>query len=472
MKYLLYLLSLTAFSLSAAQTNVLFIIVDDLRPELGCYGNDLVKSPNIDRLAKKSIVFDRAYCQQAVCGASRASFLSGLRPDSTKIYDIHTTLKSTRPDCLSMPMFFKNQGYETLSLGKVYHHINDDPKAWSQEPKLLTGPWHAKQGYAGEAYKQYNSTAWIPSGSPVRSAWECEDVPDNNYPDGALAEHAVTHLERLKESQKPFFMALGFSKPHLPFNAPKKYWDMYNPDDLYKSSMADWPKKMPGIAPRFSEELRNYSGIIQGRDKIKGDIARKLVHGYYACTSYVDAQIGLVLDSLDKLELRKKTIVVLIGDHGFKLGDYGSWCKHTNFEVDTRVPMLISTSTSSGATTQSLGELVDIYPTLAELCGFSVPEHCEGVSLKPILENPATELKQAAFSQYPRSKGKVMGYSIRSGKWRYTEWIDLEKNKIKNRELYRHDKSPIATRNEAYNPEHKLLIKKLSKLLNAGQGWK
>ena len=236
--------------------------------------------------------------------------------------------------------------------------------------------------------------------------------------------------------------------------------------------MSDWPKRMAGIAPRYSEELRNYSGIIQGRQKIDGDIGQKLIHGYYACTSFVDAQIGLVLENLEQLKLSQNTIIVLIGDHGFKLGDYGSWCKHTNFEVDTRVPMIISTPTTNASTTQALGELVDIHPTLADLCDFSIPDHCEGISLKPVLKNPAIELKKAAFSQYPRSKGKVMGYSIRSGKWRYTEWIELKTKKIKSRELYRHDKSPIANRNEAFNPENKALIERLSSLLNSGQGWK
>ena len=212
MKLSLSLLFLLCFSLKAQQQkNVLFIIVDDLRPELGCYGNKQVHTPHIDRLAKKSTVFERAYCQQAVCGASRASFLSGLRPDSTKIYDIHTTLKSTSPDCLSLPLFFKNQGYETLSLGKVYHHLNDDPKAWSKTPQLLSGPWHSKMGYVNKAYKKYAPTDWIPAGSSPRAAWECEDVPDNHYPDGALAEHAVNQLKRLSKTQKPFFMALGFS---------------------------------------------------------------------------------------------------------------------------------------------------------------------------------------------------------------------------------------------------------------------
>ncbi|WDE98482.1 sulfatase [Lentisphaera profundi] len=475
MKYFLYLLFLSTFFLQAeiaAKPNILFIIVDDLRPELGCYGNTLIKTPHIDKLATQSTVFDRAYCQQAVCGASRASFLSGLRPDSTRIYDIHTQLTSTQKDCLTLPLFFKSKAYETISMGKVYHHLSDDPNAWSRAPKMLTGSWHGKQGYVGDAYKQYSSTDWIPAGAEKRAAWECEDVPDNRYPDGALAEQAITQLERLKKDSQPFFMALGFSKPHLPFNAPKKYWDLYNPAELYKSTMTDWPKKMPRIAPRYSEELRNYSGIIQKREQIKGEIGLKLVHGYYACTSYVDAQIGLVLNSLDRLKLRDNTIVVLIGDHGFKLGDYGSWCKHTNFEIDTRVPMLISSPCSPASQTQSLSELVDIYPTLVDLCGFSIPEHCEGLSLKSILEKPSAELKNAAFSQYPRSQGKVMGYSIRSGKWRYTEWTEIATGKIKNRELYKHETSSIATHNEVFNPENKTLIKKLSQQLASGQGWK
>ncbi len=452
--------------------NVLFIAVDDLRPQLGCYGQKQIHSPNIDRLAGEGLLFERTYCQQAVCAPSRASLLSGTRPDTTKIYDLNTPLRKAMPGVLTLPEHFKNNGYETLSIGKIYHHPKDDSQGWSTEPyragTFPEGAWKGRGYVTDEAIaqmEQYNKTN--PGTNGLGLAFEAGDVPDNAYPDGANTDHAIKELNRLKD--KPFFLAMGFYKPHLPFTAPKKYWDMYNREDMKLANNPFIPKNAPTYATTDWGELRNYYGIPK-KGPCSDDLARQLIHGYYACVSYTDAMIGRLLDELDRLELRDNTVIILWGDHGWKLGEHAGWCKHTNFEMDTHVPMILSVPgmKTAGHRTWALTEYVDIYPTLCEACGLATPGHLEGVSMMPLLDNPGREWKKAAFSQYPR--GQVMGYTMRTKRFRYTEWQDKKTREVMARELYDHDKDPQENVNAADQPQYEQDVQRLALMLK--QGWR
>jgi len=454
----------------ARKMNVLFIAVDDLRPELGCYGREHIISPNIDRLAKEGLLFERTYCQQAVCAPSRISIMTGARPDTTKVYNLNTPLRKAMPDVLSLPEHFKNHGYETLSIGKIYHHTQDDAQGWTTEPyragTFPKGAWKGR-GYLSKKaiaqMEQYNKA--YPRMKGRGPAFDAADVSDEAYPDGANTVHAIKELSRLKD--KSFFMAFGLYKPHLPFNAPKKYWDMY---DRAKIKLADnpfLPKDCPSYAPTNWGELRNYYGIPK-KGSCSDGLARQLIHGYYACITYIDAQIGLVLDELDRLDLRKNTAIILWGDHGWKLGEHAGWCKHTNFELDTHVPMILSVPRmkTAGRRTRALTEYVDIYPTLCEACTLPVPEHLEGLSVMPLVKDPDRPWKKAAFSQYPR--GKVMGYSMKTDRFRYTEWQDRKTGKILARELYDHQNDPDENTNAAAEPKYKKDVTRLAKMLKAG----
>lgn len=453
--------------------NVLFIAIDDLRPELGCYGHPLIQSPNIDRLASESILFERAYCQQAVCGPTRASLMTGLRPDSTTIYDLDHPVRKTIPDVLSMPQHFRENGYETRSFGKIYHHSSDDNGiGWSQDA------WRASEGeWEGRGYLNEDSIAAIrpPSETGGRTgvgpAFEAADVSDDAYPDGQVAVHAIAEMQRLSEQDAPFFLAVGFVKPHLPFNAPQRYWDLYDRSEIAIPEQDQWPDDAPSFAGTSWGELRGYAGMPRS-GAASEELAIDLIHGYYACVSYTDALVGQVLAELERLELNEETIVILWGDHGWKLGDYGAWCKHTNFEIDTHVPMILRVPgrTDEGLRTPALVEFVDIFPTLSDLCGIGVPDACEGASITPLIDDPAREWKAAAFSQYPRS-GK-MGYTIRSGQWRYTEWINRNTGEVTDRELYDHSDGPVVDRNLIGDAQHASTVERLSELIDGGQGWK
>jgi iduronate 2-sulfatase len=468
--------------------NVLFIAVDDLRPQLGCYGRSRIKSPNIDRLASQGLRFDRAYCQQAVCAPARASLLTGTRPDTTRVYDLQTPLNTVRPDLVSIPHHFRKNGYETISLGKIYHHANEDPQGWSAAPWLAKGAW----GGGWRGYVDPLSLVAVRQNDAVlRAAYEREqkaggraaqpqygrgpayegpDAPDNAYPDGMTCDKAEEELRRLRD--RPFFLATGFLKPHLPFNAPKKYWDLYSPEDLELPSRREWPENMPKLAGSEWGELRAYTGIPQ-KGPVDETTMRMLIHGYYACVSFLDAQVGRLLGELDRLGLLDNTAVILWGDHGWKLGDYGAWCKHTNFELDTHVPMILSLpgQKNAGGATSALVEYVDIYPTLAEACGLEVPAQCEGKSMLPLVENPRRTWKAAAFSQYPRGGG-IMGYTMRTERWRYTEWISRQTGAVTARELYDHAGGDTASANLADLPEQASAVRELSAMLDQGRGWR
>jgi arylsulfatase A-like enzyme len=467
---------LLAPGLCGAETpryNVLFIAVDDLRPELGCYGNKIVKSPNIDRLAARGLVFNRAYCQQAVCSPSRTSLLTGRRPDTTRVYDLQTHFRKTIPRVIALPQHFKANGYHTQGLSKIYHGGLDDADSWSvphwRSPGRNYGPEGLKLlGELRSKARDDKAKLGRVRGLP----WEAPDVGDDDLADGQTAKKAVELLRELKD--KRFFLAVGFLKPHLPFVAPKKYWGLYNEKDIGLSDNPHPPRDCPTFALHNSGELRNYHNIPKENKPLPREQALKLRHGYYACVSYLDAMVGRVLDELDRLKLRDKTVVILWGDHGWHLGDNGLWCKHTNFEAATRAPLILAVPgmKSAGRKTDALVEFVDIYPSLADICGLPLPEGLEGTSFKPLADDPKRPWKKAVFSQYPRAVPKVgrcMGYSMRTERYRFTEWAVPDK-KFAVYELYDHQTDPKESVNLAGKAEHAALVKELTRQLRAG--WK
>lgn len=440
--------------------NVLFIAVDDLRPELGSYGNGLVVSPNIDQLAADGLLFERAYCQQAVCSPSRTSLLTGLRPDSTHVYDLNTHFRSTVPNVVTLPQHFKNNGYYTTWWGKIFHAALLDPVSWTEQGKRLE-PEDNWRAYVRQDSKE--KAAQNNGGGP---AFEIADVPDNAYPDGQITDNAIKALNRIKD--KPFFLAVGFYKPHLPFNAPKKYWDLYDPADFKLPEHRYPPENAPALASTNWGELRAYYGI-PAEENLTEEQALQLIHGYHACVSYADAQVGRLLQELKALGLDKNTIVVLWGDHGWKLADYGQWCKHTNFEIDTRAPLIVKVPgmKTKGQKTKALVEFVDIYPSLCELAGLPQPEHLQGTSFVPLLSEPDLSWKKFAISQYPREKEKIMGYSIRTDRYRYTKWQDTSNpNNVIATELYDLHKYPRGNVNVVNQSEYRETIQQLDTLLN------
>lgn len=462
---------------AAAKLNVLFIAVDDLRPELGCYGVKHIQSPNIDRLATRGLLFERAYCQVAVCNPSRNSLLSGCRADTTRVFNNQTFLHQTMPDVLTLPQHFKNNGYTSLSLGKIFHHSErepgDVPQAWS-EPAWYHGEpyrqWFTKESL--DYVKQLKALPKDKQPKQLRAApFEAADEPDDVYADGQTAAKAIETLRRLKAEEKPFFLGVGFVKPHLPFTCPRKYWDLYPAETIQLAANSFRPKDAP--APAFDDpyELRSYGTVPPDGDIPRG-MALNLIRGYRACVSFVDAQVGRVLDELDRLGLRENTVVVFWGDHGYHLGENGHWTKMTNFELGARVPLIVSVpmQAATGQRTRALVELVDLYPTLAELCGLVLPAHLEGTSFTPLLDKPDLPWKIAAFSQYlRRGKEGFMGRSIRTDRWRYTEWTNA-KNESGGIELYDEQNDPLETINTAGDASMQSIVAEMAKRLR--EGWK
>jgi iduronate 2-sulfatase len=473
-----------AMASSPAKPNILFIAVDDLRPELGCYGKDCVTSPNIDRLARAGMVFNRAYCQQAVCSPSRSSLMTGTRPDTTKVWDLVTHFRTALPDVVTLGEHFKQNGYFVQGMGKIYHGGYDDPPTWSvpwKTPKAIKYALPENRGldarqYEGEpdgdaATKSRNKARTIASASSGRNmrgpAFEGADVPDDTFQDGKVAELAVSTLRGISKKPEPFFLAVGFIKPHLPFVSPKRYWDLYDAAKIQLAPNRFRPKDAPDYAILPGGELRSYHGIPGG--SVPDDLARQLKHGYYAAVSYMDAQVGKVLDELDRLDLRKNTIVILWGDHGWKLGEHDAWCKHSNCENDTNAPLIISVPgmKNAGGHTNGLVEFVDIYPTLSELASLPLPKHLEGMSFKPLLEDPDRPWKSAAFSQYPRSAGQaggraLMGYSMRTERYRFSVWVARnDPARVDATELYDHETDPQENANIAKLPANAALVERL-----------
>lgn len=456
---------------TAPPVNILFIAVDDLRPELGCYGKNYIHSPNIDRLAQRSVLFDRAYCQQAVCSPSRTSVMTGLRPDATGIYDLQTHFREVVPNVITLPQHFLQHGYHTEFWGKIYHAALLDSASWTvggNDQKRRVEPQWPMENWRAYALDTSNAIADLNNGGGL--PYEMADLPDTAYPDGKIAERAIESLRQLSAQKQPFFLGIGFYKPHLPFNAPKKYWDLYQASDIILPEPV-LPEGTPRMAPSNWGELRAYYSVPQ-EGNLDSALTRKLIHGYRACVSYTDAQVGKVLDELERLNLAGNTIIVLWGDHGFKVGEYGDWCKHTNFEIDTRAPLMVSVPwmTDEGQRTAALVELVDIYPTLTELANLPMAAHVQGKSFVPVLQNPNQQWKEVALSQYPRDNGKIMGYSMSTQQYRYTRWEDLGSGDIVARELYKHTDNSVADQNLAILPEYKDMLTELDTLLEIS--WK
>ena len=463
---------ITAFSASAGEKqkpNVLFIAVDDLRTELNCYGATHMKTPNIDRLASRGVLFERAYCQQAVSDPSRNSILTGLRPDAMGIYDLGTHFRTKVPDVVTLPEHFKNNGYRTETMGKIFHtgHGNkDDTQSWSV-PK-----WNPGEIMKTIPKVTRGDTTGLHMDFPmvknVHIPFYCSDAPEENMTDGITTRIAIERMNVLKDST--FFLAVGFNKPHLPLVAPRKYWNLYDRSRI-QVPKREAPVDMPPIALRSGSEVKSYYGVPKVFDD---EFSKSLIHGYYASVSMIDALVGKLLEALEKNGLTENTIVVLWGDHGWKLGEYGHWAKHTNFEQDANAPLIIcAPGMKKGVTTMSLAEFVDVYPTLCDLAGFPKPKHLEGKSLLPVLKNPSAEVKKVAISQFPRGKdlgydGKyeIMGYTMRTDKYRFTRWQKYENpEEVVALELYDHSEDKIARVNLAGKPEFKKTVAQMNKLL-------
>lgn len=465
------LVACCATAASAKRYNVLFFAVDDLRPEFGAYGQTYVKSPSLDALAARGMTFKRAYCQQAVCSPSRSSLLTGTRPDTTKVWDLETHFRKAIPDVVTLPQHFKNNGYFVQGMGKLFHGGLDDPQSWSvpwTNPKAQGYGLPANQELVkrkAEAARKAGKKGKVLSRSARGPAFESADVPDNYYHDGALADLAIEALWQIKQKHQPFWLGVGFIRPHLPFVAPRKYWDLYDPAKIKLAPNSFRPKGAPDYAVLEGGEMRVYEGIPKGH--IPDDLARQLRHGYYAAISYMDAQMGRVVAELERLGLRDSTLIVLWGDHGWKLGEHDAWCKHTCVENDTNAPLLLSVPgmKHAGQRTDALVEFVDIYPTLAELCGLPLPPHLEGASFAPVLDAPDKPWKAAAFSQYPRGvQGKqLMGYSMRTDRYRFTRWVEKQDHsKVDAIELYDQLKDPQENVNIANDPANAVLVKQLT----------
>lgn len=468
---------------SKRHPNVLFLIVDDLRPELGCYGVDQIKSPNIDRIAQQGLVFTRAYCPQAICNPSRACLLTGKRPESLRVWNNETHFRRINPTLRTLPQIFNSQGYNTISIGKVFHGTLPDPPSWSQScvppetyPYYLSQETCIRQNMREDAARRLDhSQGWI--NAYLRGpATEAFDTTDNRYRDGVLTEMAIQMLSEFKRNQ-PFFIAVGFSKPHLPYVAPQRYWDLYRRDEIPLATNNYIPKGAPPFAINSLTELACYEDFVQvpnpTESQIPEDQARLLKHGYYACISFIDAQIGRIFDTLNTLGLQKNTIVVVLGDNGCKLGEHGSWVKMTNYEIDVRIPLIIldPVQTNPVGYTSALVEMVDLYPTICELTGLKTPPNLEGLSLVPLLQNPGRPWKLAAFSQYARGfTYRFMGKSMRTDRYRYIEWRDRLDDKVVATELYDHETDPQENINIAGDPQHKELVHQLSSRL--ALGWK
>ena len=485
------------------QKNILFIAVDDLKPLIKAYGENQMVTPNFDRLINSGVMFQNAEVQQAVCGPSRASVMTGTYPDRTKVWDLHTDFRESSPTLISMPEYLISQGYTTTAVGKIYHKGSTAPghdgKSWSIphslpenfDPKYGTPSFSYYQDPATKAeYNRLMKEAEADGKKPgqqrnyafkkLKPSSECVDVSDEAYQDGIYTKKAIQLLNQLSKDNKPFFLGVGFQKPHLPFVAPKKYWDLYKREDI-KLANQNLIDGAPEYAYHTFGELRAFTDI-DSNAKIGEPLPeakqRELIHGYMASVSYVDAQLGKLLDELDRLKLTENTVIVLWGDHGYHLGDHTLWNKHSNFEQATRIPFIFSgPGVAKGKKVATPVELIDLFPTVFELAGVKQSTQTDGKSLVPILDNnPKTDLKvDFALSQYPRQNGKLMGYTIRTERYRYTEWhgnnfcaaTPYDEANIKSIELYDFVSDPNETKNHANDADKATVIKELQAKVKA-----
>lgn len=489
---------LSALTVRAAdRPDILMIAIDDLRPMLGCYGDPRAKTPNMDRLASLGVLFERAYCQYAKCGVSRLSLMSGLRPDSIDEFGGHhkryvDAYRKKRPDATPMGQWFKEQGYHTRGLGKIYHDTWDLAANWS-EPAF---PGREKEML--EIHDEKN-----PKGpSIIADRWSCPvaqgpEVPDEHFFAGRMTTEAI-RIMRGRDKKQPLFLAVGYRRPHLPFVAPKKYFDLHqpnrswlakNPDPPYGSPVMAWfngagyaggAKRYLGLTmpnPPTREQGPNWNGYemrsYRGAPS-SGPISEvkqlELIHAYTACVSYVDAQIGRLLDELEKNGRLKNTVIVLWSDHGWQLGEHSAWSKMTNFEVATRVPFIVAAPGIKPARTRSLAELVDLYPTLCDLAGLKQPRHLEGESLAAVLAGPEKQFTKTALSQHTRYREKFMGRALRTDRYRFVAWFEKKSGKVVERELYDHKTDPLETKNVANENSRKKLVARLEQQLRTEFG--
>lgn len=456
------LLSIAAQAVLArpGKPNVLIILVDDLKPALGAYGDKTARTPALDDLAATGMRFDLAYANQAVCAPSRFNLMLGSRSTSTGLFGLGSDLRARLPNAVTLPQYFAKHGYRTQSLGKVYHigHGNHCDPASFEAPhfkdkvvEYLLPESTGGQLTREEAYFN-NVRANAPNYELARgAAWEAPDVPDDAYADGRVAAETIRRLEACGDHPgTPFFMACGFARPHLPFSVPKRYWDLYDSTALPMPANPEPPQDAPTCAVKRGGEILQYKPAPE-HGPMDEVLTRKLIHGYYAAVSYADAQIGRVLEALDRLGLAHNTIVVLWGDHGFHLGDHGIWTKHTNYEEAVRIPLLIRAPgiTRPGSATRQLAETVDIFPTLAELAGLPapvVPQPMDGESLVPAVGNTAMRISGHAYHVYPRDG--YTGHAIRTERYRYVEWVSKNGGKPLL-ELYDYETDPLERRNLA-----------------------
>ena len=411
--------------------NVLFIMADDLRPLLGCYGHSEMRTPNIDVLAERGTLFNRAYCQYPLCNPSRVSMMTGLRPETTGVYDNTAGLRGALPEVVTLPQYFKTSGYHTRSVGKITH----------------VGAWKDKLSWSAPIWAKYPKIdpATIPS-------WQILDVADDELLDGEIANATIEILTQIRDQQ--FFLAVGFHTPHLPYNVPRKYYDLYDIEIFTDVS---------SVVPHPQNDLRYYADIPKGNTRLPEEKTLELMHGYAASTSYMDAQVGRVLQHLDTLGISQNTVIVFSGDHGFHLGEHENWGKATLFEVALRSPLILSVPGQQPGRTDALVELVDLYPTLCDACQLPIPSQLEGMSFMPIIAEPTRPWKTAVFTQLGQRNSR--GLSMRTDQYRYTEWGVGKNPWVK---LYDHYADPDEMTNIAHLPENKALVTRLREQLYAG----
>lgn len=455
----------TAFA--ADKPNILMIAVDDLRPQLRCYGVEHVISPNIDRLASEGLLFERAYCMVPTCGASRASLMTSIRPAPKRFVTHLAVAEKEAPGITTLNTHLKAHGYITLSNGKVFHNPNDNAFGWSEpawrpgQPATGAPPPTSKKkdGGKGKA-KSPAANEGKDAGSRGRP-YGVSDLSDDEHNDGQVALKTIADLRRMKESGQPFFIAAGFFKPHLPFICPQPYWDLYPEGSLQLPGNYHAPQDAPEESIHNSGELRAYSGVPK-KGRLPDEMALELIRGYHACVSFTDAQIGRILDELDRLDLAKNTIVILWGDHGWNLAEHTLWCKHSCYETSMRVPLLLRVpGRQGGQRTRALAELIDVYPTLCELAGVPVPEHAQGRSLAPLLDNPNQPWKTEAIGRFSN------GDTIRTDTHRFTEYT--KDGRPVARMLYDHERDPGENVNVSEMTSNADTVAELTKRLRAGK---
>jgi len=485
--------------------NVLFLSIDDLRPSLGVYGDSIAITPNIDKLAMEGITFKDAYCQAAVCAPSRASLMTGVRPDSTRVWHLGDEFRKINPDVITMPQYFSKFGYHTVNIGKIFHNYMPDSISWD-EPDLrpkryLKEDWLKRDGETFYISKEVNASQAkkrdsLLKLSPIRyadgwntgPAWEAADVHDTMYYDGAQTKLAKQTLTRLSKMDKPFYLGLGYFRPHLPFTAPKKYWDLYDPEKIPLANNPEIPEGAPLHSMNSMYELRHYDGFTHighptSPYRMNIDTVRTLRQGYYASVSYVDALLGDLFSHLKQLGIYENTIIVIFGDHGWKLGDHNSWGKMTNYNIDLKVPLIVRYpgQEKPGAQTDAMVELVDLFPSLCELAGIDIPDYTQGKSFVPLTKNPELAWKNAAFSQFHRrpkvsADGKrYMGYSLNTKKYHFIEWYGWDpktgsSGEFKSSELYDKVNDPYETLNLSNMEDMNEVKDSLSKQL--ADGWR